>query len=160
MDPKEIWKGLATELIDNFDLSLRTRKAELELNSYVYSYESADDYINKIRDLTRKVNGSATEQRILKNLYDHLPQKMKLVMGPGPWHKKLLISVLDLQLSLRTCKVRRRQKLNPIAFHSQQQRKIGRLIYAVCQSVLSVVSVVAAHTKPLIAGIYAKSSLN
>ena len=98
MDPKEIWEGLATELIDNFDLSLRTRKAELELNSYVYSNESADEYINKIRDLTRKVNGSATEQRILKNLYDHLPQKLKLIMGPGPWHKKLLIFVLGLLL--------------------------------------------------------------
>ena len=82
----DIWEGLRSELISTFDLSQRTRKAKLELNADMYSNESADEYINKVCDLTRKVHGRATEQYIVKNLYDHLPSSLKSHLGLGPRH--------------------------------------------------------------------------
>ena len=68
-----IWQHLRSELISCFDLNQRSNAAELALANYRYSNESADAYINKVRELTRTANGSATEAQIVKNLYSHLP---------------------------------------------------------------------------------------
>ena len=110
MSAADIWKGLQRELISNFDLTHRTRKAEMELHSYLYTNEDPEDYIDKIRDLTRKVNGHATEEQIVKNLYDHLPATLKLHMGPGPWHTKISDFRLGFSMVVETLKLQKKNK--------------------------------------------------
>ena len=110
MPAEDIWNDLRKELISTFNLFHRTRKAEMELSAYIYTNESADEYINKVRNLTRKANGHATEEQIVKNLYDHLSTSLKTHLGLAPWHTNISDFRLSFSALLETLQLRKPQK--------------------------------------------------
>ena len=97
LPPEYTWESLKQQLIKTFNIASTMEKALEQMNSYVYTNETAEQFVHNVTALVRKLVPSATDDVVIYHLYQHLPIDMRARMVGGGKHA----SIDQFEASLR-----------------------------------------------------------